>query len=148
MHRQASFIPTFFPEDAEYDFFYFPPFGDEDLGNPVLGAGTVWGITEDNDAARGMIEFLKTPIAHEIWMAQSGFLTPHEGVNTELYANDTLKGMGEILLEATSFRFDASDLMPSEIGTSAFWTSMVEYMRTGDAQAEAAQVQEAWDAIK
>lgn len=148
MHRQASFIPTFFPEDAEFDFFYFPAFEGEDLGQPVLGAGTVWAITEDNEAARAMIEFLKTPISHEIWMAQSGFLTPHSGVNTELYADETLKGMGEILLEATSFRFDASDLMPSEIGAGAFWTGMVEYTRTGDAESEAASIQRAWDAIK
>ncbi|QQA44849.1 ABC transporter substrate-binding protein [Pelagovum pacificum] len=148
MHRQASFIPTFFPEDAEYDFFYFPAFESEDLGSPVLGAGTVWAITDENEASRAMIEFLKTPVAHEVWMSQSGFLTPHNGVNTELYANDTLRGMGEILLNATSFRFDASDLMPSEIGAGAFWTGMVEYLRTGDAQAEAASIQSAWDAIK
>ena len=148
MHRQASFIPTFFPDDAEFDFFYFPAFEDADLGSPVLGAGTVWAITEDNDVARAMIDFLKTPIAHELWMAQSGFLTPHTGVTTELYANDTLKGMGEILLEATSFRFDASDLMPSEIGAGAFWTGMVEYMRTGDAEAEAGSIEDAWQAIK
>jgi len=148
MHRQASFIPTFFPEGADFDFFYFPAFAGEDLGSPVLGAGTVWAITDDNDAARAMIEFLKTPISHEIWMAQSGFLTPHTGVNTDLYADDTLKGMGEILLSATSFRFDASDLMPSEIGAGAFWTGMVEYLRTGDAAGEAASIQSAWDAIK
>ncbi|KAA9009232.1 ABC transporter substrate-binding protein [Histidinibacterium aquaticum] len=148
MHRQASFIPTFFPEDAEYDFFYFPAFESEDLGSPVLGAGTVWAITDENEAAHAMIEFLKTPISHEIWMNQSGFLTPHSGVNTELYANDTLRGMGDILLDATSFRFDASDLMPSEIGAGAFWTGMVEYLRTGDAQAEAESIQSAWDAIQ
>lgn len=148
MHRQASFIPTFFPEDAEFDFFYFPPFESEDLGSPVLGAGTVWAITEDSEAARAMIEFLKTPIAHEIWMAQSGFLTPHSGVDTDLYGDDTLRGMGEILLGATSFRFDASDLMPAEIGAGAFWTGMVEYLRTGDAAGEAQAIQDAWDAIQ
>jgi len=148
MHRQASFIPTFFPEDAAFDFFYFPAFEGQDLGSPVLGAGTVWAITEDSPATRAFVEFLKTPIAHELWMAQSGFLTPHSGVNTDLYADDTLKGMGEILLSATSFRFDASDLMPSEIGAGAFWTGMVEYMRSGDAAGEAASIQSAWDAIK
>jgi len=147
MHRQASFIPTFFPDDADFDFFYFPPFESEDLGSPVLGAGTVWAITEDSDVARAMMEFLRTPIAHEIWMAQSGFLTPHSGVDTSLYGDDTLRGMGEILLEATSFRFDASDLMPAEIGAGAFWTGMVEYLRTGDASGEAAGIQSAWDAI-
>jgi len=148
MHRQASFIPTFFPEGSDFDFFYFPAFEEEDLGSPVLGAGTVWAITEDSEAARAMIEFLKTPIAHEIWMAQSGFLTPHSGVDTSLYGDDTLRGMGEILLEATSFRFDASDLMPAEIGAGAFWTGMVEYLRTGDAAGEAASIQSAWDAIQ
>lgn len=148
MHRQASFIPTFFPEGADFDFFYFPSFEGEDLGSPVLGAGTVWAITEDSPAARAFIEYMKTPLSHELWMAQSGFLTPHNGVDTELYADETLKGMGEILLGATSFRFDASDLMPSEIGAGAFWTGMVEYLRTGDAAAEAAEIQSAWDAIK
>ncbi|MDG3040104.1 ABC transporter substrate-binding protein [Roseicyclus marinus] len=148
MHRQASFIPTFFPEGADFDFFYFPPFAAEDLGSPVLGAGTVWAITEDSEASRVMIEFLKTPIAHEIWMAQSGFLTPHTGVDTSLYGDDTLRGMGEILLGATSFRFDASDLMPAEIGAGAFWTGMVEYLRTGDAAGEAGRIQETWTAIR
>jgi alpha-glucoside transport system substrate-binding protein len=148
MHRQASFIPTFFPEDAEFDFFYFPPFEAEDLGSPVLGAGTAWSITQDSEATRGLMEWLTTPIAHELWMAQSGFLTPHTGVDTELYGDETLRGMGEILLGATSFRFDASDLMPSEIGAGAFWTGMVEYMRTGEAAQEAASIQDSWDAIQ
>ena len=37
-------------------------------------------ITKDTPAARAFIEFLKTPIAHEIWMAQSSFLTPFKSV--------------------------------------------------------------------
>jgi alpha-glucoside transport system substrate-binding protein len=47
-----------------------------ELGKPVLGAGTLVMITKDSKAARAFIEFLKTPIAHEVWMAQSSFLTP------------------------------------------------------------------------
>ncbi len=154
MHRQASFIPSFFPEDVELgvdaDFFYFPPFASEDLGNPVLGAGTLWAITKDSEATRALLEFLKTPLANEIWMAQSGFLTPHKGVNIDAYANDTLRGEGEILLNATTFRFDGSDLMPGAIGAGAFWTAMVDYVSNPDMTAEqvAEQIQRAWDAIK
>ena len=44
------------------------------------------------------IAFLQTPIAQEVWMAQSGFLTPYKGVNTAAYANDALRKEGEILL--------------------------------------------------
>ncbi|WP_333695893.1 ABC transporter substrate-binding protein, partial [Phaeobacter italicus] len=79
MHRQASFIPAFFPEGTEVgldaDFFYFPAYAEKDLGSPVLGAGTLWSITNDSKGARALMEFLKSPIGHEVWMAQQGFLT-------------------------------------------------------------------------
>ncbi|MDZ5695753.1 ABC transporter substrate-binding protein [Chelativorans sp. M5D2P16] len=152
MHRQASFIPSFFPEGSELgidaDFFYLPPYGERDLGNPVLGAGTVFAITSDSEAARIFIEFLKTPIAHELWMAQSGFLTPHTGANPEAYANEPLKKQGEILTEATTFRFDASDLMPGSIGAGAFWTGMVDYVGGKPAEEVASDIQREWESIK
>ncbi|MEO0388814.1 MAG: ABC transporter substrate-binding protein [Pseudomonadota bacterium] len=152
MHKQATFIPTFFPEGTELgedvDFFYFPAYAEKDLGSPVLGAGTMFSITNDSPATRVFVEFLKTPIAHEIWMAQSGFLTPHKGVNSEMYANDTLKALGDILLGATTFRFDGSDLMPGEIGADAFWKGMVAYTGGEDAASVAADIQARWDSIQ
>ena len=152
MHRQASFIPIFFPAGSELgvdvDFFYFPAYESKDLGQPVLGAGALFAITEDAPIAHAWIEFLKTPIAHEIWMAQSGFLTPFKGANPAIYADDTLRGQGEILTNATTFRFDASDMMPGEIGTKAFWTAMVDYTTGESAEAAAAGVQTRWDSLK
>ena len=153
LHKQASFIPSFFPEGSEVgkdvDFFYFPAYAGKDLGKPVLGAGTLFTITKDSPAAQAFIEFLKTPIAHEVWMGQSGFLTPYKAVNTAAYANDTQRNMGDILLGATTFRFDGSDLMPGEIGADAFWKGMVAYT-TGQesAQAVADGIQSRWDSIK
>ena len=152
MHRQASFIPSFFPEGTELgvdaDFFYFPAYADKDLGKPVLGAGTLWTMPGDSAPARAFFEFLKTPIAHEVWMAQSGLLTPYKDVNTDAYANDTLRGQGEILLGATTFRFDGSDLMPGEIGADAFWKGMVAYTTGEDAASVAGTIQDRWDAIR
>lgn len=152
LHKQATFIPTFFPEGIELgvdaDFFYFPAYEREDLGQPVLGAGTLFGITEDSEATRGFIDFLQTDIAHEVWMAQSGFLTPLTSANTDAYANDTLTSLGEILTSATTFRFDGSDLMPSEIGADAFWKGMVAYTGGEDsAEDVAADIQSRWDSI-
>ncbi len=152
LHRQASFIPSFFPEGTELgtdvDFFYFPAYESKDLGKPVLGAGTMWSITKDSKAARAFMAFLQSPIAHEIWMAQSGFLTPHKGVNIDAYGNDTLKKQGEILLDATTFRFDGSDLMPGKIGAGAFWTGMVDYSGGKSAEDVANDIQKTWDALK
>ncbi len=152
MHRQASFIPAFFPEGTvvgeDADFFYFPAYAGKDLGKPVLGAGTLWAITNDSPGARELIKFLETPKAHEIWMARKGFLTPLKGVNPDAFGDPTLKKMNEILLNATTFRFDGSDLMPGAVGAGSFWTGMVDYAGGKPAAEVAAEIQASWDAIK
>ncbi|NCO21540.1 MAG: carbohydrate ABC transporter substrate-binding protein [Rhodobacterales bacterium] len=152
MHRQASFIPAFFPEGTEVgldaDFFYFPAYAEKDLGKPVLGAGTVWAITNDSPAAHSLIQFLQTPLAHELWMAQSGFLTPHMGANTDMFADPTQKALNDVLLGATTFRFDASDLMPGGVGAGAFWTGMVDYAGGKDAGEVATAIQNSWNSLK
>ncbi|MCB1518151.1 MAG: carbohydrate ABC transporter substrate-binding protein [Hyphomicrobiaceae bacterium] len=152
MHRQASFIPAFFPEGTavgtDVDFFYFPAYASKDLGTPVLGAGTTWTITNDSPAAHDFIAFLQTPVAHETWMGLKGFLTPYKGVNPDAFSDPTLRKMNDILLNATTFRFDGSDLMPGAVGAGSFWTGMVDYVGGKSAQAVADDIQASWDAIK
>lgn len=153
MHRQASFIPAYFPEGTELgadaDFFYFPAYAEKDLGTPVLGAGTLFTVTNPSPAAEAFLEFLKTPFAHEIMMSQDGFLTPHLGANPVNYANDTQRGQGKILTDATTFRFDGSDLMPGAVGAGTFWTGMVDYSSGAkDAATAASEIQSSWDAVK
>ena len=150
LHKQATFIPTFFPEGTvvgeDVDFFYFPAPEGQDA--PVLGGGTMFGITKDSDGARAFVEFLKLPIAHEIWAAQGGLLTPHTGINPDVFASDTTRATNDILLNADIFRFDGSDLMPGEIGAGAFWTEMVEFT-TGsqDAEATASAIEDRWSQL-
>jgi alpha-glucoside transport system substrate-binding protein len=152
MHRQGSFTSAFFPEGTQVgvdvDFFYFPAFEGEDLGQPVMGTGSLFTKTTDNEAVNALLDFLATPLAHELWMAQGGFLTANLGVNTEAYASDALQAQGDILLSATTFRFDGSDLMPGAIGAGAFWTGMVDYVSGASAQEVADAIQAAWDAIR
>lgn len=152
MHRQASFVPAFFPEGTEFgvdtDFFYFPAFAEKDLGNPVLGGGTLLAITDPSDATSALMEFFKLPIAHEINGAQTGFLTPLKTVNPATYLNDALRGQAEILVNATTFRFDGSDLMPGGVGAGTFWTGMVDYTGGKSAADVAGEIQSSWDALK
>ena len=105
-------------------------------------------ITDPSDASNALMEFLQLPLAHEVFMAQSGFLTPHKGVNLDAYLNDALRGQGEILINATTFRFDGSDLMPGGVGAGSFWTGMVDYTSGKDAQTVADEIQKSWDALK
>ena len=153
MHHQASFIPSFFPEGTKMgedaDFFYFPTYASKpELGKPVLGAGTLFTITSDSKAARAFIDFLKLPLAHELWMADGGFLTPLKSANPAAYANDEARKQGEIMATASTFRFDGSDLMPGKIGAGAFWTGMVDFVGGKSSADTGAEIQKAWDGIK
>ena len=62
---RPAFIPSFFPEGTvvgeDADFFYFPAYADKDLGKPVLGAGTLFVITQDSPVAEAFMKFLESP---------------------------------------------------------------------------------------
>jgi len=150
MHRQASFITNFFPDGKqdEGDFFYFPAFASKKLGNPVLGGGTILTITKDSKAARAFMDFIMQPQASEIWMAEGGFLTPLKTADINKYKTPQLKKQGEIFLNATTFRFDGSDLMPGAIGAGSFWKGMVDFSGGKTAKEVADDIQKSWDAIK
>ncbi len=108
----------------------------------------MFAILEESEAAHELIAFLRDPQAHEIWMRAGSFLTPHKGVDPAMFRNDSLRRMNEILLNATTFRFDGSDLMPGGVGAGSFWTGMVDYVGGKEASAVAAEIQRSWDALK
>lgn len=135
MLKQASFIRDYFPDDAEFgtdfDFFYLPSFESTEKYRPVLGSGTAFSVVKDSDAAHALVDFIASPLAHELWMAQSGagFLTAHRGANVTVYAAPIVQKQGKIIFDATDFRFDGSDLMRKDIGTDKFWTAMMDFVR-------------------
>ena len=71
-----------------------------------------------------------------------------KAASVDTYGNDTLKKEGQILLNATTFRFDASDLMPGAVGAGSEWTGMVDFVGGKSAQEVADAIQKSWDAIK
>ena len=56
--------------------------------------------------------------------------------------------MNQILLDATTFRFDGSDLMPGGVGAGSFWTGMVDYAGGKPAAEVAKEIQDSWDSLK
>ena len=81
-------------------------------------------------------------------MAQSGFLTPYKDANKDAYGDTTLKKMGDILTNATTFRFDGSDLMPAGVGAGSFWTGMIDYVGGKPAKEVTSDIQNSWEALK
>lgn len=149
MHRQASFIPGFFPEYVQEDLeghvnaFYFPPI-DSEQGRPVLGAGDVFAVTNDKPEVVAFLEFLGTAEAAEYWAKAGGFLSPNGSVPLDWYPNEITRVQAEILTSADVFRFDASDLMPGEVGTGSFWTEVVNWVSGQDLDTTLQRIDDSW----
>ena len=135
MHRQASFIPAFWPEanqaEAGIETTVFPfPVIDESLPKAALGAGDMWGAFNDRDATKAVAEYMLSENFHAAAaaMPNNARLSAHTGFDTSLYSKDINRILGTIIadaLAADAFRFDASDLMPPEVGAGSFWKEMM-----------------------
>lgn len=134
MHRQATFIKSFildhFPNlvpGEDFDFFPFPPI-DPQYGTPALGAADLFAMFNDTPEARAFMQYIVSPEAQEIWVAELGKLSANKRVNPAAYPDDLTRKAAKILSEASTFRFDGSDLMPSAVGAGSFWTGILDYV--------------------
>ena len=138
MHRQASFITAFFPEDTEsgvdYDWFPMPgesqqptlfagelavvvlePAGGRGLPRAVHGRG---GPVRDGDASPGARGSPRTSTSGRTATRTRSSADASE-VLTAALAGEGAAG------------FDASDQMPPQVGSGSFWTEMMGYMQDG-----------------
>jgi alpha-glucoside transport system substrate-binding protein len=100
---------------TDADVFPFPEI--EGSGPAVVGGGDVAVLMRDSEGGRALIEFLGTPTAAEAWAEQGGFISPNKGVDPEVYPDEITRTIATSLQEAgENFRFDLSDLQPSEFG--------------------------------
>ena len=134
LHRQATFIKSFildhFPRlvpGEDFDFFPFPPI-DPQYGTPALGAADMFAMFKDTPEARAFMEYIVSPATQEIWVGELGKLSANKRVNPAVYPDDLTRKAAKILSEASTFRFDGSDLMPSAVGAGSFWTGILDYI--------------------
>ncbi len=153
LHRQASFINAFFPEGTkagkDYDWFPLPPI-DQD---GTLYAGEMAVVGRDAPEIR---DFLTKFMGTDTQCAMGGItaasrISPNVNVGPECYANEILADASVVLADAAkngTGGFDASDLMPPEVGQGTFWTGMLDYMEQGpdSAQSVLDQIEESWPA--
>jgi len=153
LHRQASFAGAFYTEigaslgpNGDVNVFYLPTVSDE-FGTVVLGAGTHAVAFTDKPETLAVMEYIGTAeYANARIMAdKGGFLSPNREHDTSLYSSDFDRGLADILVSADPFRFDASDLMPGEVGAGEFWRSGTDYVSgSKTAQEFADDTENAW----
>lgn len=135
LHHQASFITGFFEDNfpdvavagETYDFFPMP--GME--FNGVTTAGDLFGMFNDTPQARSLMQYLTTPEAQQIWVERGGAISPNKEVPVDAYPDETSARFAQIILDAETTRFDASDLFPAEMN-EAFFEGILNYVQNPD----------------
>ncbi len=131
MHRQGNFITGFFPEGQvageDYSFFYLPPV-DPAFGRPFLVAGDMMVMFNDRPEVRALMEYFTTPESASGFLEGGGALAAHQTATPDMYGVPLERGIAELVAQATSFRFDGSDLMPGEVGSGSFWEHITSYV--------------------
>ncbi len=133
MQKQASFwspdpdLGAVFGENL--DFFILP--GLTTAPQPLLVSGDIAAAFNDRPEVAALIEFLASADAGVGWAARGGFTSPHPDFDASAYVFDVDRRVGEAIRDAPNLRFDGSDLMPSVVGTDAFWDGIRDFVRTG-----------------
>ncbi len=149
MHRQGNFITNFFPEeiqknlDAEVGVFALPSI-DEKYKTPVLGGGDLFVAFNDRPEIHEFMKYLTTSEAGAPWQKSGGALFAYKDQDISLYQTDIDRSLAEILINAEVFRFDGSDMMPSEVGSGAFWKEMVNYVSGKDLDKVLTDIKSQW----
>lgn len=133
LHYQANFITSFIEQDnpklkpvTDFNFFMFPDINPKYAG-AVEGAGDLFGMFKKTPQSSGLINWLTTPQAQEIWVKRGGALSPNKDVPLSAYPDQLSKQLATALTSAKIVRFDASDLMPSSM-QDAFYKAVLAYV--------------------
>jgi alpha-glucoside transport system substrate-binding protein len=156
MHRQASFVTSFFPSGTELgtdvDWFQFPEIDQQG----ALIAGEMAAIYDDRPEVRAFVESFTGQEA-QCTMGHAGGpghrrrraadLAEHLEVGPDCYRDEVMQEASRQIveaLEAGTARFDASDLMPAAVGSGSFWDGMNEWMQGADLDTVLQEIDAAW----
>jgi alpha-glucoside transport system substrate-binding protein len=152
LHRAANFYAANWPEGTDVSengdvfAFYFPT--DQTDQKPVLVGGEFVAAFAD----RPEVQAFQTFLASADWANSKAVATPaggwvsaNTGLDPELLGADLDQLSAEILADPEAVaRFDASDLMPGEVGAGTFWTGIVNWLTGASTQEVVDQIENSW----
>jgi alpha-glucoside transport system substrate-binding protein len=148
LHRQANFITSFFPPDAkpnvDYGVFYLPSI-DPKYGKPFLVAGDTYAMFNDRPEVRALMEYFTLPMSVSGFLNTGGAFAAQLSATPAMYSSAMDASIAELLANATTFRFDGSDMMPSEVGAGSFWKGMTDWASgTADLDTVLKEIDASW----
>lgn len=150
MYRMAHFQGRYWPVntevgvDGDVDAFYLP--GATENDRPALTGGTYASAFSDRRAVRATMEYIAGErFARERVVNQPGFVSPNQQVDRDLYSSEVDRFASQVLDDADILRYDASDLMPGEVGADRLWDASVAITKGETTVAAAfAEIEDTW----
>lgn len=136
LHRQASFYQANWPEGTDVsedgDVFAFPwPTMNPDVGEAAVGGGEFVAAFDD----RPEVAALQTYLSSAEWanikakVSGPGWVSSNLNLDVENLKSPVDKLVAEQFQNPDlTFRFDASDLMPAEVGSAAEWKALTDWI--------------------
>jgi alpha-glucoside transport system substrate-binding protein len=167
MLKQGSFIANFFTQAAGYEegeeseigVFAFPTI---DGNTGAMGGGDTILVFDGSEANVAAVRDWISPEWQCTLASASGGgvaehgghgvagverLPGHKDVDPNCYESDAAKTFAEAITTAlgeNTFVFDASDLMPPEVGQETFWTGMIDWSTGAPSQDVADAIEASW----
>jgi alpha-glucoside transport system substrate-binding protein len=123
-----------------------PPI-DPAYGKPVLGAGDIYAMFNDRPEVRAVIQYFSMGESLKGWVEAGGAIAVQKDASLDWYGDPVTKNVAIMIQNATSFRFDASDLMPGAVGAGSFWKAMTDFVSGSiDLDTALKQIDASWPA--
>jgi alpha-glucoside transport system substrate-binding protein len=118
--------PTIAPDGDVYAFI-LPGIEEGELS--VEGGGEFVTPFSDDENTQKVLEFMSTPEFADARVKLGGVISANTGADPSLASSELLTEAMKVVQDPnTVFRFDASDQMPSTVGSGSFWRGMVDWI--------------------
>ena len=151
MHHQATFYSSFWPEGTEIapdgDIWAFLTPGVEAGASAVTGGGEVVAAFTDRPEVQAVQTYLSSDTWANTRVKLGGVLSANSGLDASNASSELLtEAIGILQDPNTTFRFDASDLMPAAVGSDTFFKGMVAWVGGQDTQTTVDAIEASWPA--
>ena len=166
MHKQGSFFANFFenagPDEEVSEVIQFFPFPEIDGQGGAMGGGDTLIVFDPQPEVVQAVKDWITPEWGCVLASPSGGtasehgghgvagverLPGHKDIPVECYESEAAKTLAAVVRDAlanNTFVFDASDLMPPEVGQGSFWQGMVDWSRGKPTQEVVDDIEASW----
>ncbi|ASD20962.1 sugar ABC transporter substrate-binding protein [Cryobacterium sp. LW097] len=134
LHHQASFFDGFITDAGgevgpDGDVWAFITPAQEAGSQAVTGGGEIVGAFSDDADTQAVQTYLSSDDWANSRVSLGGVISANSGLDPANAQSPILQEAIKILQDSeTTFRFDASDLMPGSVGAGTFWKGMVNWI--------------------